>query len=104
MGAIFYISSQQSSDLPELFPNEDIVFHLGAYFLLALSFIRALKNTSSGIKPSKLFIWTVLFCVIYGVLDEFHQSFVPTRCPSGFDVFIDAAGSLIGSLVYQWIK
>lgn len=39
------------------------------------------------------------FCVCYGVLDEFHQYFVPGRSMNLKDVLIDSAGVLAGVVV-----
>lgn len=102
MGSIFYASSIPASDIPPLFAFQDVAFHIIAYAIMAYFFSRALKNTYLRMKPFKIVYLTVLFGVAYGISDEFHQIYVPTRCASGFDLFIDCLGSLIGSLVYQW--
>ena len=39
-------------------------------------------------------IYSQLIISIYAVLDEFHQSFIPERTASFFDVLIDSAGAL----------
>lgn len=105
MGVLFYVSSIPGKDVPALFPSQDILFHLGSYAMLGLLFRRALKNTFLNITPLKLIFFTVLFCVTYGVSDEFHQFFIPKRSASGFDVFIDGIGSLFANLVfYRWPK
>lgn len=101
MGVIFYFSSLSAKDIPSLFPSQDIVFHIVIYALLAYFFARALKNTHSGITLSKSILLTVIFGVLYGVSDEFHQIFTPGRIASGFDLFIDGIGSLLGSLSYR---
>jgi VanZ family protein len=36
----------------------------------------------------------VLFCIIYGISDEFHQSFIPGRFPNIWDVLADGLGAL----------
>lgn len=48
----------------------------------------------------RLRAWTtaVIFCVLWGVLDEFHQSFVPGRDSSGMDLAADTAGAALGAL------
>jgi VanZ family protein len=45
---------------------------------------------------------TLLVVFLYAALDEFHQSFVPTRTPLVSDVFIDTAGAAIG-LLALWL-
>ncbi|MDR0886314.1 MAG: VanZ family protein [Clostridiales Family XIII bacterium] len=41
---------------------------------------------------------TLAICVIYAVLDEFHQYFVPYRTPQWQDVLIDTGGACTGIL------
>ena len=48
--------------------------------------------------------WTVIFCIIVAVSDEFHQSFVPGRGPSVRDVCIDTSGSLMFLIIAVIIK
>lgn len=101
MGFIFYLSSIPGSFIPHLFSHQDIVSHIFVYMILAYFFSRALKNTYSSIALSKLIFFTVIFGVIYGLSDEFHQTFTPDRTASVFDLFIDGIGSLLGSLFYR---
>ena len=101
MGFIFYFSSLPGEDIPLLFPGQDILFHLITYIILSCLFVRALKNTYAGLTTAKIIYFTVLFGVIYGITDEFHQMFVPNRYASGFDLFIDAVASLAGGLIYR---
>jgi VanZ family protein len=101
MGSIFYASSIPGENIPSLFVNQDIVFHVAVYLLLAYFFSRALKNTYQDITAAKLILFTVIFGVIYGITDELHQVFVPYRTVSAWDVFNDGMGSLIGSLLYR---
>jgi len=100
MGFIFYASSIPGSNIPSLFPFQDVVFHLSVYLMLAFFFSRALRNTYPDIRASKIILITILFAVFYGMTDEFHQAFVPLRTVSGFDLFIDAVGSVTGSLIF----
>lgn len=45
---------------------------------------------------------TVAILILSGVLDEFHQLFVPGRYASFWDILIDTAGGLTGMLLF-WI-
>lgn len=98
MGFIFYASSIPGKDIPPLFPFQEILFHAFIYGLLAYFFSRALKKTNKNLNFKKIIYFTVAFGIIYGLSDEFHQMFVPNRCASGFDIFIDGIGSFIGSV------
>jgi VanZ family protein len=104
MGFIFYVSSVPGSNIPPLFPFQDIVFHLAAYLALGLSFSRALKNSYSNITLSQVIVFTIIFGTIYGMSDELHQAFVPYRTVSGFDVFTDGVGTFLGAIIRPFIK
>jgi len=100
MGIIFYFSSIPGSLIPSLFKYQDILLHLSIYFTLAYFFSRALKNTYIKLSKDKNFWFTVIFSFFYGILDEFHQIFVPQRFFDIFDIFINTIGIVIGSLIY----
>lgn len=63
--------------------------HFVLYSLLCLCFYRATKN---------IFV-SVLLTFLYGISDEFHQLFVPTRSGSYIDVFVDLFGGIFGGIV-----
>ena len=97
MGIIFYFSSLPGKDIPSLFPFQDVLFHFIIYAGLAYLFKRALKNTCHKLTPARLISLALIFCFIYGLSDEFHQSFVAGRDASSLDLFIDTLGSFTGS-------
>lgn len=96
MGTIFYFSHQpaDSLDLP-LFPHADKLIHAIIYGFLAGTVIYALLPHSSGWRPVSFFLVVMLVCLSYGVLDEFHQRFIPGRDPDILDIVADGVGSLI---------
>jgi len=93
MLAIFLVSAQPSSGLPNFDWADGLVKkggHMIGYALLALSYWRALRFGQRK--------WWLAwgFAVLYAVTDELHQSFVPGRHPSLWDVLIfDNFGALI---------
>lgn len=99
MGIIFYTSSIPGKEIPSLFNNQDIVYHILVFLILAYFFARALKNTMAQLSIRKVIIFTLIFGIMYGISDEFHQSFVPNRSVSAYDVFIDGVGSFLGGLI-----
>lgn len=101
MGVIFFIS-HQSRDMLVLPPiiNIDKVAHLIAYGVLASSMIWAFLPLGDRLTRSRLVLMVICFCILYGISDEFHQSFVPGRQPSIYDVIADGIGALIVSLVW----
>lgn len=47
----------------------------------------------------------VLFCLVYGILDEFHQSFVPGRTASAYDVLADVIGAILAmTAITYWYR
>lgn len=91
MIAIFLFSSRPSTSLPEFGWADRLVKksgHVIGYGALALSFRHALAGT----RRSAPLAW--LLAVLYGITDEWHQSFVPGRNASVLDVAVfDAAGA-----------
>ncbi len=101
MGVIFYTSTIPGRNLPSIFPSQDVLFHIIAYMALGFFFSRALKNSFSNLQRWQMVLFAVLFGLVYGISDEFHQLFVPYRIVSGMDIFVDTLGSFIGGLLYK---
>ncbi len=95
MGTIFFLS-QQSGDTLQLpsFPGADKVAHMIAYAALASSVLWFLYERALG-NPKRTAIICVLFCLFYGISDEYHQSFIPLRSVSIFDLLADTMGGLL---------
>lgn len=94
MGVIFYLSSQSSFPIkPTGFWDaiDDYVAHMVVYAVLGVLAFRAWRV--EGLRPAQAAWAAFLLCVVYGVSDEWHQSFVPNRTPSVLDVVADAVGA-----------
>jgi VanZ family protein len=104
MGFIFYMSGQTGQDLPSLFTHQDIVFHLCAYAMLGWSLGRALSYEKAAPGFFKIVCLCAVFGLLYGISDEYHQSFVSGRTSDIFDVMTDTAGSLIGGIIVRWLR
>lgn len=46
----------------------------------------------------------VLFCSVWGVVDEIHQSYVPERESSALDVAADVAGAAAGAALFTAVQ
>jgi len=103
MGIIFFLSHQPGDivQLPEI-PFLDKIAHVVAYAILAGTFIYALQPFALNLKRSAVVVTTVLFCIFFGLADEYHQSFIPGRFVSGWDVVADAIGGLVAG--GAWLK
>ena len=76
--------------------------HFTEYAVLAFLARRAFITSSLTIMRRYWFQLGLLLIVIYGLLDEFHQSFVPSRTPSIYDSAIDVAGGLTVLLIFKF--
>ncbi len=72
--------------------------HLTEYAILASLLFRAFSQNQRRV--GRAFAVSFFIAAIYAALDEFHQSFVPSRTGSPYDVAIDCAGALAGLLIY----
>jgi len=92
-GLIFWLSSQPSLPSPDLFPQQDKLIHAIAYAIMAWL---AWFAYGHWIK-ARLFLvlTTVIFCMAYGLSDEWHQSFVPGRDASLWDWCADSLGAML---------
>ena len=102
MAAIFVASSISDPPVPSNVP--DVSLHEAAYFGLTLVLIRALASGRlSGVTLGTLAAaW--LIAVGYGVTDEWHQSFVPSRHAELGDLIADALGAVAATIVVgAWV-
>jgi VanZ family protein len=94
MAVIFWFSSQPSSELPNFGLMDRIIKksgHVFEYAVLSFWVWYALDFRENR----RWIAW--LIAVLYAATDEFHQSFVPGRFPSVWDVLIfDNLGAWIG--------
>jgi VanZ family protein len=99
-GGIFYLSHQPSLPVPMLFPHQDKLFHASAYGLMSWLALAAFRYLSHPTKKRAIVSW--LFCALYGITDEWHQSFVEGRLADVFDWLADCVGAAIA--IYIAIK
>lgn len=101
MGVIFFLSHQPGSDLNlPLFNGADKILHATAYGVLAISSIFAFPKTFKIAFPFATAFFVVVICLLYGIADEYHQSFIPGRSPDIFDVAADVLGAIIVSSIW----
>jgi VanZ family protein len=96
MAMIFFLSHQPGDALPlPALPGLDKLLHLIVYGLLAASLIAACSPTIRQSRSGIVATCVVLWCLVYGISDEFHQSFIPGRCVSVLDVVADTFGAMV---------
>ncbi len=87
---IFWLSSQPV--LPDFLPGfdgSDKLCHVLAYATLAATLLYGARFPAG-----RQAWWWALGAVLYGISDEFHQSFVPGRTPDVQDLLADSVGAL----------
>ncbi len=97
MGLIFFVSHLPGSAL-RWYPRGyslDKIFHAFAYGTLAASCLFAFNPHLSRIRTLWAHIGIILFCLVYAITEELHQSFIPGRVVSGWDVLAGLTGSLV---------
>jgi VanZ family protein len=92
-----------ASSIPELgaLPGgmSDKSGHGIGYGILGAVLVRALAGGRlNGITWRRAAL-AILLATLYGVTDEFHQSFVPGRSPDRFDVLADCLGAAVTVVV-----
>ncbi|MDX8390044.1 MAG: VanZ family protein [Mariprofundaceae bacterium] len=90
---IYWLSDQPAYPTPLKFPGNDKLLHLIAYGIMALIAWHAFsKDHDSGrwFHP----ISVVLFCMVFGASDEWHQSFIPGRTSDIHDWMADSFGAV----------
>jgi VanZ family protein len=82
--------------------------HFAGYGTLSFLFFRALRATVTT-KRAQLWIWSIALTAVVASLDEWHQTFLPSRTGSIYDVMLDTAGAMLTQtallfaiLVHNW--
>jgi VanZ family protein len=104
MALIFIASSIPSGTFEDVtIFRYDKLIHLVIYGVLGFLMHRALSRQSRfPLLARWAALWSVLFCVLYGVSDEFHQSFVPGRDMSGYDLIANTGGALLSAVIVRF--
>lgn len=68
--------------------------HFTEYAILGFLAARAFRTSPRPAISRRWFVISAVLVVVYALIDEYHQSFVPNRTGSVFDSFIDMAGGL----------
>ena len=70
------------------------IAHFTEYAILGFLAARAFRTSPHPAIQQRWFLICAALVVVYALLDEYHQSFVPSRTASIYDSMIDIAGGL----------
>lgn len=96
-GIIFYASSLPDLKPPLEIKNIDKAAHVLEYLLFGFLLARAFSQQWPAVK-----LWqAITICsLLYGISDEYHQSFVPGREAGVIDVIADTIGGFSGVWIH----
>jgi VanZ family protein len=93
---IFYFSSTPGPEVPHWVSGWDKVAHTGEYALFGLLLARAF-----GVRR---WWWAILAGTLYGLTDEYHQTFTAGRWGNDpGDLAADAVGATLGALTWRFV-
>lgn len=75
--------------------------HVAEYAILGFLAARAFRTSPRPAISSRWFMISLILVISYALIDEYHQSFVPTRSASLWDSLLDMAGGLTALLLVR---
>lgn len=97
---IFSGSTLKSASVSQVYTVDFIAHktvHILEYAILGILIYRAIKI--ENINKKEAILYAIVITMFYGLTDEFHQSFTPTRTPRLRDVIIDTIGASGGIFI-----
>ncbi|MBU9888543.1 MAG: VanZ family protein [Candidatus Omnitrophica bacterium] len=102
MGSIFLLSSMPGGRMPQVpIPGIDKVGHLLEYGVLGFLLTRALLFSWPRGRGWKLSLATATVALLFGISDEWHQTFVPGRSGEWGEALFDTVFALAGAFLYR---
>lgn len=100
---IIFVGSSHSNVVLSESPSRDNLMknlgHIIEYALLGFLIFRALSSKKGDTLSSRyVWLWSLTGAILYGVSDEVHQMFVPTRTAYLGDILMDGVGAGMGVL------
>ena len=94
------------SSIPDLSPSEiiitaqDKIAHALVYGVLGYLITRSLYYQSNNTLRKHAILFSIIIGLLYGISDEFHQSFVPGRYPEFADLIADFVGVILAQFFF----
>lgn len=101
MGLIFCLSAQPDFPHPEVDWLEGLIgigAHMFLFGVLAVLWARSLQG------QRRTLLLAFLLTMLYALLDEFHQSFVPGRTADPLDLVYDGLGAALALGAWAWLQ
>ena len=88
------LTSIPNPEFGPLFPGADKVAHFGCYG--GAGFLFVLWRREIGTGSAMAVVWAAIFAALLGIVDEFHQQWIPGRSMELLDWAVDFAGGTAG--------
>ena len=95
---IFYLSSKTFEGVYTGPSINSYIYHFLAFFFLAFFLLISLTKG----KSTNLFLIIIFIAILYGIIDELHQFFVPGRYCCLIDVLTNSIGILSSGILYSF--
>jgi VanZ family protein len=76
--------------------------HFTEYAVLGILAARAFRTSPGPTIRRRWLLISLSVVAVYALVDEYHQSFVPSRTASIFDSLIDISGGLVALGIINW--
>jgi len=105
MGLIFYMSCHPAPEPLKVWPIWGAIklVHLAEYGVLALLWVWGLRHATRWTPPI-VAGYAILFTFLWGVSDEYHQAFVPSRTAKLSDALTDLLAAILALVLVAFIR
>jgi len=101
MVLIFGLSSIPGSEFPKVsIPEISSMVHAIEYSILGVLLFRAFTHSFPGKPVFLLALFATCSAILFGLSDEWHQTFVQERSCELQDLIVDAISAVLGILLY----
>jgi len=90
----FTLTSIPNPEFSPLFPWSDKIAHFAFYGVMGFLFV--LWRREVGTEAAAAVLWAAIFAALLGVVDEFHQQWIPGRSMELLDWVADFTGGTTG--------
>ncbi len=105
MVLIFMLSSVQGESIPKFpIPHFHMLVHFGEYAAFGFLVIRAFIHYVPAMRTEWLALFSVVLSLLFGLSDEWHQSFVAGRTNQLATVGFDVIFAVMGVGVYLILR
>jgi VanZ family protein len=77
--------------------------HFGNYAFLFFLWFRAFRSNQNH-RPGRVYLWSLVLCLILALLDEGHQAMFSSRGSSLKDVALDMSGATVAALITRFVR